>query len=149
MLNHTCPECRAVFKEDLSCQSIFDQFLVLEFTDPGYGEVHFLTVACYMIQHGRYSNEALAWIQQKLSDYLEKGLTAGQIRTQAVAETGPQARNWKVTRQAEDPPQRKIDWSMTIADVASKYQDAASYCKLVTQWARTTLQEMKPLIPQS
>ncbi|QYR19267.1 hypothetical protein KZ483_15075 [Paenibacillus sp. sptzw28] len=28
--------------------------LALEFSDPGYGRVHFLTVACFIIQHNRY-----------------------------------------------------------------------------------------------
>jgi hypothetical protein len=34
-----------------------------------------LTVACFMIQHGRYSDEALAWIAQKLCANLNDTLT--------------------------------------------------------------------------
>ena len=44
----SCPECGAA---DNLCQSRFDEFLVLEFTDPGYGAVHHLTVTAYMLQH--------------------------------------------------------------------------------------------------
>jgi len=104
-----------------------------------------LTVACFMIQHGRYSDEALAWIEQKLRAYLQDGITPEQIRRQAARETGQSVRTWKVTRQPGVQPLPRIPWSMTISDVASQYQDVNSYRDLVTQWARTTLQEMSPL----
>ncbi len=54
-----CPVCGAVLPEGSTCQSIFDEFLNLEYTDPAYGQVHYLTVTCFMIQHERYSDEAL------------------------------------------------------------------------------------------
>lgn len=38
---------------------IFNACLAREYSDPGYGQVHLLTVACYMIQHGRYSDETM------------------------------------------------------------------------------------------
>ena len=59
-----CAECGAIIDQEESCQEIFDRFLVLEFSDPEYGAVHFLTVACFMIQHRRYSDAALGWIAQ-------------------------------------------------------------------------------------
>ncbi len=147
-MRNTCPDCGAVLSEGNSCQAIFDVFLVLEFTDPAYGEVHMLTVACFMIQHGRYSDEALAWIEQKLRENLEAGKPAGQIRREAAQEAVQGTRTWKVTR-SRGAPQPKIAWSMTIADVAGKYSDAAQYRKLIQQWARTILQEMKPLLVKS
>lgn len=52
-MSNGCSECGAVFNETNSCQAFFDSFQVLEFTDPGYNEVHMLTVACFMIRHGR------------------------------------------------------------------------------------------------
>ncbi len=138
----TCLECGAILGEESSCQEIFDQFLVLEFSDPAYGAVHFLTVACFMIQHGRYSDEGLAWIAEKLREYLEDGVSIDQIRRQAAQEAGPSRRSWKVMRQASSPPLPKIAWSMTIADVARQYRDAESYCALIQQWARVTVKEM-------
>jgi hypothetical protein len=137
-----CPECGAVLSEGSSCQAIFDSFLVLEFTHPEYGEVHMLTVACFMIQHGRYSDEALTWIEPTLRAHLEEGVPAQHIRQQAGKETGQDRRTWKVTRQLGARPLPKIAWSMTIGDVAAQYEDARSYCELVRQWARTTLSEM-------
>ncbi len=145
-MTNICSDCAAVLQNDASCQTIFDSFLVHEFTDPAYGEVHMLTVACFMIQHGRYSNEALNWIEQKIRANLQEGITAEQIREPAEKETNQSKRTWKVTRRPGDSALPKIAWSMTIADVASNYQDARSYNDLVKQWARITLFEMKPLL---
>jgi hypothetical protein len=142
----TCPECGAILSENTSCQVIFDSFLVLEFTDPAYGEVHMLTVACFMIQHGRFSDEALNWIEHKLCANLDEGMSPQKIRLQAAKETDQGKRAWKVTRRPDDPPLPKIAWSKTIADVASNYQDAESYRDLVMKWTRTTTAEMKPLL---
>ncbi len=141
----TCSECGAVLIA-APCQSIFEKFLALEYADPEYGAVHFLTVSCYMIQHARYSDQALGWIEQRLRDNLEKGIPAEEIRRQAARETGQSRRTWPVTRRPEDPPQAKIAWSMTIVDVDSKYHDPASYRELVEQWARATLWEMRALL---
>ncbi len=139
-----CPECGAVLAEDVSCQSIFDSFLALEYTDPEYGQVHMLTVACFMIQHGRYSDEALAWIERKLRANLE-GIPAEQIRRQAAKETAQGAHTWRVTRQP-DKPQMQVDWSMTIGDIAANYHDAGSFRELVKRWAEVTLREMQTLL---
>ncbi len=143
---NTCPQCGAILGQESNCQAIFESFLVLEYTDPGYGAVHMLTVACYMIQHGRYSDEGLKWIEQSLREYLEGGIPADQIRRKAARETDQGRRIWAVTRRPDATPLPVIAWSMTIADVAAGYQDAKSYRKLVEQWARITLREMKPLI---
>jgi hypothetical protein len=138
----TCPECGAALDET-SCQSIFDSFLALEFSDPAYGAVHMLTVACFMIQHRRYSDEGLVWIERKLRDVLVSGVPVDEIRRQAGKETGQGKRAWKVNRQPGERLLPKIHWSMTIADVASNYQDAASYSELVRRWASATLEEMR------
>ena len=142
-MSKICPQCGAALQDDSSCQSIFDSFLALEFTDPAYGAVHMLTVACYMIQHGRYSDEALTWIEQQLHNYLEEGIPAEQIRRIAAGEVSQGIRSWKVNRQPDATPLPKAAWSMTIADVAANYTDAKSYQRLVDKWARATLQEMK------
>ena len=144
-----CPECGAVLPEGVTCQSVFDEFLVLEFTDPEYGEVHMLTVACYMVQHGRYSDAGLVWIEQRLRDYLERGIPARLIRQGAAHETGQGVRNWKVTRQPGDTPQAQINWSMSIVDVALQYEGAAGYRECITEWAKSVLREMQPLVDKT
>lgn len=138
----TCPECRSILPEGETCQSLFDQFLVLEFTDPGYGAVHFLTVACFMVQHGRYSGAGREWIKDKLRAYLEEGRTIEQIRADAGQSASQDRRDFKITRQPGDPPPPVIAWSMTIADVAQQFEGPESYRELIVQWARVTLKEM-------
>jgi hypothetical protein len=144
-LSLTCPECGAKLNDNTTCEEMFNSLLALEFNDPAYGQVHMLTLACYMIQHGRYSDEALAWIEEQLRANLEDGISSEQIRRHAARETSPGKRSWKVTRRPGAKPLPKVAWSMTIADIAGHYQDAAGYCGLIKQWARTTLKEMKPL----
>lgn len=139
-----CAECGALLIKGETCRSVFDSFLVLEFSDSAYGAVHMLTVACYMIQHACYSDNALAWIEKQLRDHLHGGIPVEQIRKQSGIAAQPASRSWKVTRQSGDPVLPKIAWSMTIMDVAQKYQNAAHYCALVKDWAQVTLNEMQP-----
>lgn len=137
-----CPECGATLKDDQNCQAIFEQCLALEFSDTAYGSVHMLTVACFMIQHGRYSAAALTWIARRLDDFLNKGISIELIRHQAAHDVKHEKRDWNMLRGAEEAPQPNIAWSMTIADVDSKVQDGESYCELIRQWARVTLREL-------
>jgi Family of unknown function (DUF5946) len=145
---HKCPECGAILLNKTSCQAIFESFLALEFTDPQYGRVHFLTVTCFMVQHGRYSDEALAWIEPHLRTVLEGEVTSRQIVQKMNRVLGQGHRSWKVNRRPGEPPLLKIPWSMTIADVAVNHHDAHSYCARVEQWAYATLHEMQPLLPK-
>jgi len=148
LIRSSCPQCGAVLDEGNCCQSIFDEFLILEFGDAGFGAVHMLTVACFMIQHERYSDEALIWIEKKLHEHLEEGRPVELIRQQAANEANQARRTWKVTRQPGARQLPRIKWSMTIADVASTYQNAEDYRELVQHWAQCTLREMQPLLPQ-
>jgi hypothetical protein len=141
-----CPGCGAAYRQGRDCQVIFDEFLVLEFTDPDYGAVHFLTVACYMIQHGHYSPAGLAWIAARLREVLEGVKTPDQVRLEAAKETGQDRRDWKVTRRPGDPPQPPTAWSITIQDVDGTFEDTASYSERIRAWARATLAEMEPLL---
>jgi hypothetical protein len=146
-MTDTCPQCGAAVSEGRTCQTVFDEFLALEFTDPDYGAVHMLTVACFMIQHGRYSDTGLVWIEQRLHDYLERGISAAQIRRDAAQETRQDRRDWKVLRQPHDPPQKPARWSVTIVDLADQADSAAHYRAAIERWARATLTEMQALLP--
>ena len=141
-----CVECGAPLSNGSTCQTIFEEFLSLEYTNAAYGQVHFLTVACFMIQHGRYSDEALTWIQSSLKAYLDKDLTAQQLRQHTARGVNNATRSWKVTRQADARPLPKVAWSMTIADVAQCIQDPETYCAQVKRWAHITLQQMAHLL---
>ena len=146
-MTDSCPSCGGKYQDDGSCQTVFDEFIAREFSDPAYGAVHFLTVSSYMIQHGQYSDQALVWIEKQLRNYFEKGFSADQIRLQADKDANQAKRNWKVTRRMDEPAQEKIAWSITILDVARHKRNAESYCAWVQRWARSTLNEMQPLLP--
>jgi len=142
-----CPQCGATLGYESSCQTIFDSFLVLEYSKPEYGAVHLYTVGSYFIQHGLYSQEALIWIEQLLRGSLKVGVPSRYMLQQMGKAADDSTRTWKVLRKLNAPPQAKIAWSMTIADVASNYHDAKSYCDLVRMWAHATFYEMRPLLP--
>ncbi|HEY0756861.1 MAG TPA: DUF5946 family protein [Ktedonobacteraceae bacterium] len=146
-MSEHCAVCGGLLSQGSTCQAIFEEFLSLEYTDPAYAQVHFLTVACFMIQHERYSDEALSWIQSALRSYLEEQLDARQLRQRAAQSVDDATRTWKVTRQADAPPLPKIAWSMTISAVAQHTQNPEQYCEYITQWARATLQQMPALLP--
>jgi uncharacterized protein DUF5946 len=144
-MSDRCAECGAVLSEGSTCQSIFEDFLSLEYTNPAYGQVHFLTVACFMIQHGRYSDAALTWMQSMLRAALDEQLTAQQLRQLAAQGMDDATRTWKVNRQADELPLPHVAWSTTIADVARSMQDPETYCEQVKQWAQATLPQMTAL----
>ena len=142
-MSNTCAKCSAELTQGNTCELIFNEFMGLEFTDPGYGRVHFLTVASYMVQHEGYSDEMYEWVQSALHKYLEEGANTELIRQDAARGPG---RTKNIRRLADAPPLPKVVWSMTIADVAANMHDAESYCKLIERWGRTTLEEMGPLV---
>ena len=131
----TCAECGAVWEAGRDCQGVFDEFLMLEFTDPEYGAVHFLTVATFMLQHGRYSSEALEWVVPTMRAYLAGETSVERIRREARATVSSGTRKWRVMRAPDAPPQRHVAWELTLADVAAQTHDAASYRAAITAWA--------------
>ncbi len=141
---NTCPECGAALKGYAGCQEIFDSLLALEFSSPEHGAVHLLTVACYMIQHRRYSDEALRWIAKVLRAHLEEGVPVDYLRPGMARDADQAKRRWKVLRQPDAPPLEKIAWSVTAADVAGQTATAQGYRAAVRRWAQSTLREMQP-----
>lgn len=141
-MSERCAECGAILPEGKTCKEIFDELQLLEIYDPAHYQVHFLSVACFMIQHGRYSDEALAWIHEKLRVYLDQELTHEQLRRLIANETSNASRKWKILRQPGAAPLPKTEWSMTIIDVVKDAPDAETYCKQVRRLARVTLEQM-------
>ena len=138
-----CSMCGALREDDLNCQNIFDEFLALEFSNPAYGKVHMLTVSCFMIQHQRYSDPALLWMQQTLRNVLENGVDPSEIRLQMSSEVDQGKRDWKIERQPGERELPPINWSITIADVCQHKDNPTDYCTWVEKWARKTFEEMQ------
>lgn len=144
-MNGNCSFCGAHYDEDITCQDRFDEFLALEFSNPYYGQVHFFTVSCFMIQHQRYSDPALRLMQQALHDVLENGVNLSEIRVHMTSDVDQGKCDWKIERQPSEPKLPHINWSITIAVVYQHKNDPVDYCTWVEKWARATLAEMNSL----
>jgi hypothetical protein len=136
-----CPECGAV---DSLCQARFDEFLVLEFTDPGYGAVHHLTVATYMLQHSsKMTHDGWRYERDLLRDFIIEKKSPATIRKQIKDNVDSGKRTFKFKSKDEVPVIDKTTWSKTILDVRAK--DAGVYCEDVTNWARSVLEDADEL----
>src|SRR6266545_4637128 len=120
-----CPECGA---PDKLCQTRFDEFLVLEFTDAGYGAVHNLTVATYMLQHSsKMTREGWLYERELLRQFLVQKKSPAMIRKQ-IKDTVDSGKR-KFTFKSKDgvPVIDKSTWMKTILDV--RVENANVYCE--------------------
>ncbi|RPJ23083.1 MAG: hypothetical protein EHM33_21900 [Chloroflexi bacterium] len=132
-----CPECGAA---DSLCQTRFDEFLVLEFTDAGYGAVHHLTVATYMVQHSSKMTRA-GWSYERdlLRQFLVEKKPPALVRKQIKDTVDSGKRTFKFKSRDGVPVINKTTWTKTILDVRT--EDAEVYCEDITAWARSVLEE--------
>ncbi len=136
-----CPECGA---PDHSCQTRFDEFLVLEFTDAGYGAVHHLTVATYMLQHSSKMTRA-GWLHERdlLREFLVENKSPAFIRKQNKDLVDSGKRTFKFKSKDGKPVIHKTTWRKTILDVRA--ENAEVYCEDITAWARSALEEAEAI----
>ena len=140
-----CTECGALLPEGRTCQEIFDEFTTLKYLNEQYLHVHFLLVSCFMIQHRRYTTEALVQVQSMLQAFLERPMTMQQLRQLVDQSMNSHSRTWKMQHTGDEPPVPNIVWRMTIIDVAQNSQngqDVEQYCAQIKQWASSTLEQM-------
>jgi uncharacterized protein DUF5946 len=132
-----CPECGA---PDRLCQTRFDEFLVLEFTDAGYGAVHHLTVAAYMLQHSsKLTREGWLYERDLLRDFIIERKSPATIRKQIKNTLDSGKRTFKFKSKDGVPVINKTTWTKTILDV--RVENAEVYCEDVNAWARFALEE--------
>ena len=136
-----CPECGA---PDGLCQTRFDEFLVLEFTDAGYGAVHHLTVATYMVQHSsKMTPEGWKYQRDLLRDFLVEKKTPTTIRKQIKDTVDSGKRTFKFKSKSGLPVIDKITWAKTILDVRA--ENAEVYREDINAWARSVLEDAEEL----
>lgn len=136
-----CPECGAT---DSLCKSRFEEFLALEFTDMGYGAVHNLTVATYMLQHSsQLSKEGWLYERDLLREFIVEKKSPSVIRQQVKDSVDSGKRTFKFKSKDGKPIIHKSTWTRTILDVRT--QDAETYCANVTAWARSVLEDVQGL----
>ena len=138
----SCPECGA--PDDL-CKSRFDEFLALEFSDMGYGAVHNLTVAAYMIQHSsKLSREGWLYERDFLREFIVEKKSPSLIRQQVKDSVDSGKRTFKFKSKDGKPVINKSTWTKTILDVRT--ENAEDYCADVSAWARSVLVEAQGII---
>ena len=136
-----CPECGAT---DSLCKSRFEEFLALEFTDMGYGAVHNLTVATYMLQHSsQLSREGWLYERDILREFIMEKKSPSLIRQQVKDSVDSGKRTFKFKSKDGKPVIHKSTWTRTILDVRT--EDAETYCADVAAWARSVLEEAEEL----
>ena len=136
-----CPECGA---PDHLCQTRFDEFLVLEFTDAGYGAVHHLTVAAYMVQHSsKMTPEGWQYERDLLREFLVEKKTPAMIRRQIKDTVDSGKRTFKFKSKTGVPVISKTTWTRTIADV--RPENAKVYREDITEWAKSVLEEAEEI----
>jgi hypothetical protein len=135
-----CPECGAT-----DCTSRFDEFLVLEFTDAGYGVVHHLTVTTYMLQHSsQLTREGWLHELELLRKFLVENKPPSFIRKQNKDLVDSGKRKWNIKSKDHAAKINKSTWKMTILDVRT--EDATTYCADVTAWAMSVLEEAEAIV---
>ena len=137
-----CPECGAA---ETLCQTRFDEFLALEFTDMGYGEVHNLTVAAYMLQHSsKLSLEGWLYERDLLREFIVEKKSPSLIRQQVKDSVDSGKRTFKFKSKDGKPVINKSTWTKTILDVRSENADV--YCADINAWAKAVLEDAETII---
>lgn len=137
----SCPECGA---PDNRCQTRFDEYLILDFTHAGYGTVHHLTVAAYMVQHSsRLTREGWLFERELLRQVLLENKPPAAIRKQIKDTVDSGKRKFKIKSKTGLAFINKSTWMKTILDVRA--ENAETYCKDITAWAKSVLEEAEGL----
>jgi hypothetical protein len=130
-----CPECGAA---DSACEARFNEFLVLEFTDAGYGAVHHLTVATYMLQHSsKLTREGWLHMRGLLREFIVENKPPAFVRAQNKDKVDSGKRDFKIKSSTGERIISKSAWAKTILDVRT--DNAEVYCSDVNEWARAVL----------
>ena len=115
----------------MDCARQFAWLLAWEFDDAELRAVHFLTVACFNLQHpAQFTDEALAGLRAMFIDHLDRGAGLAELRRRAGRAEG-------ATRVLRPPSKRRPvprRWGMTIADVYLPDQPAGAAGR-VRAWA--------------
>lgn len=135
----SCPECGAPEVDGLDCWSgQLGQVLAWESGNPELQAVHFLTVACYNLQHpSLYTDEALAELGKLLGEALDHDLPPHEIRRR-IGSTYEGSKRVRRPESERRPVLRR--WPMTVADV-TRPGDPEGAADRVRVWAAAVRQE--------
>jgi len=135
----SCPECGAPAVDGMTCSEQFGVVLAWEAHDPELAAEHFLTVACYNLQHpAQFTDEALGWLRAAVIDHLDSGRPVADIRRQAAS--GFQGKKRVLRKEADRRPVLRR-WRMTIADVCLPERPEGA-AERVRAWAAAIRSEL-------
>lgn len=135
-----CPECGAENIAETTCETRYHECLVREFSDAGFGAVHHLTVAAYMLQHSsKLSPQGWLETRRLLREFLIEHKPPAEIRRQNKDIVDSGKRNWKITAKDGLAKISGTGWTKTILDI--RLTDSEDYCADVTAWALSALQD--------
>jgi hypothetical protein len=134
----SCPECGAALVDGLTCWEHLGALLAWEGQDPELAAEHFLTVACYNLQHpAQFADDALAGLRDAFVDYLDHGVPVQEIRRRM-------ARSFEGSRRVLRPEAERRPilrpWPMTIANVYIPGRPAGA-AERVRAWAASIRSE--------
>lgn len=134
-----CPECGAPATNGLTCWEQLGAILAWEWQDPALQAQHFLTVACYNLQHpAQFTGEALAGLREMFVAHLEQGTGIAELRRRVGRMAEGNRRVLKPERERRPVLRR---WRVTIADVYQAGQPEGA-AERVQQWAAALRDEL-------
>lgn len=140
---YRCPECRATYSTDETCEDRFNAGQAREMTDPASFAVHHLSVPCFMLQHNRYSRAGWIQVRQMLARFLA-GLTPNEARRDRRKAVDSGNRTYSFTKGPKLAGVESIIWAHTIADV--RLDTAEHYCADVREWAAHIVRDSEELM---
>jgi hypothetical protein len=140
-----CPECGAMSTAEKTCEMQYHECLIKEFTDAGYGAVHHLTVAAYMLQHSsKLSLQGWLETPRLLREFLIEHKPPAEIRRQNKNQVDSGKRKWKIASKDGISKISKTEWTKTVLNV--RLENAKVYCADVTAWALAALKDSEEII---
>lgn len=122
-----------------NCWEQLGAILAREYQDVELANEHFLTVACYNLQHpAQFTNEALGWLRKGFIASMDAGLATNELRRQASKMFDGKKR---VLRPKAERRLVLKSWSMTIANIYLPDQPTGA-AERVRQWATVIREEM-------
>jgi len=144
-MSEKCPECRAALPAGITCQGNFHQMLYWESEDPSvFGAAHHLMVLSYHLQHpSLYSPDGLDYALHLLVDFLDHGLSTGDVRARSRDQVDSGKRNWKIkaTPSSQGAYRHPVHWSMTSQEVVSRGKE--KFVAQVRIWASSILSDLR------
>lgn len=138
-LRESCPECGAAWTSGLSCEEMFHQVLAWEAEDFDLLSEHFLTVACYNLQHpAMFQEEAIDNLKGGLILRIDQNAQVSELRRRAAQKFNGSQR---VLRPVNERHAVLNSWSMTIADVHATGR-AEGAADRVRNWGRRVRTEL-------